>query len=348
VPPTLRLSVLDQSPIPAGCDAADAFANTVDLARFTEALGYTRYWVAEHHGAGGLAGSAPEILVAHLAAVTSTIRVGSGGVMLPHYSPLKVAEQFGLLETLHPGRIDLGIGRAPGSDRITSVALQRNRRTPVLDDFAEQIAELRAWFEGSFPDHHPFGAIAAAPIPAPPPPIWLLTSSGWSARAAASVGVGVAFAHFITPAGGPEAMARYRLEFVPAYAGDLPRTAVGVNVICADSDGEADRVASSARLWRHRISRLGIRGPVPTVEEALADPYQPDRPERAASEIPTSVVGSPERARAEIEAIAAAYGVDEVIVVSITHDHAARRRSYELLAQIFELPTRLADEVAVD
>ena len=291
--------MLDQSPIPAGGDAGVALRNSIDLAQLTESLGYTRYWVAEHHGTGGLAGSAPEILIAHIASATSSIRVGSGGVMLPHYSALKVAEQFGMLETLHliTDRSP-GLGRAsPGSDGITSLALQRNRRAPASDDFAEQLAELLAWFEDSFPESHPFRPVTASPTPDAPPEIWLLTSSGWSARAAATFGVGIAFAHFISAEGGPQAIAQYKREFTPRHLDDRPKSSVAVGVVCADTDVEADRLASSARLWRYRQRQLGIRGPVPSVEDALADPHGAKDDAFASLGVAKSIVGSPAQAR---------------------------------------------------
>jgi luciferase family oxidoreductase group 1 len=256
--------------------------------------------------------------------------------MLPHYSALKVAEQFNILESLHPGRIDLGLGRAPGTDGITSLALQRNRRVPAIDDYADQIAELLAWFDDSFPESHPFRRVTLSPRPSAPPEVWLLTSSGWSARAAATFGVGIAFAHFISPDGGPEAIAQYRRDFSPRRDEDRPRTAVAIGVICAETDDEANRLASSSRLWRYRQRHLNIRGPVPSVEEALADPH--DEPENLLGRgISRAIVGSPEHARDEIEALARLYDVDEVIVVTITYDHGARRRSYELLADVFDL-----------
>jgi luciferase family oxidoreductase group 1 len=337
---TLRLSVLDQSPIPSGSSVTRAFENSVDLARFCEALGYERYWLAEHHGTTGLAGSAPEVLIAHVAANTSAIRVGSGGVMLSHYSPLKVAEQFRVLEALHPGRIDLGIGRAPGSEQLAALALQRNREHPSSDDFIEQIAELLAWFDSSFPTEHPFSRLRATPIPDGAPELWLLSSSGYSAKVAAHFGAGLCFAHFISADGGPEAIETYRDLFRGDDEHDKPKASVAIGVICADSDEEAEHLAESGRLWRFRQRRYGERGPVPSVAEALAYSYSDiDRGLLEAGR-GRAVVGGPERVRAEVEALALAYKVDEVVVVTITHDHGARRRSYELLAEMFSLTPR--------
>src|SRR5665213_2570194 len=229
----VTLSVLDQTPVPSGSTPGEAIANSVDLAQRTEALGYTRYWLAEHHGTYGLAGSAPELLIAHIAAKTSTIRVGSGGVMLPHYSALKVAELFRVLATMHPGRIDLGLGRAPGGTPLATLALQRNRKHPAGDDFLEQLAELRAWLADDFPDNHPFQRQPATPVPEIAPELWLLRSSGFSAQAAAHFGTGLCFAHFINAHGGPEAMAYYREHFARYRPEDTPRSSIAVRVVCA-------------------------------------------------------------------------------------------------------------------
>ena len=321
---TLKLSVLDQSPIAEGTSAAQAFANTVDLARYAEQLGYHRYWLAEHHATTGLAGSAPEVMIAHVAAHTSTIRVGSGGVMLPHYSPLKVVEQFRVLHALHPGRIDLGLGRAPGSDGLTAIALQRDRSQRLSDDFAQQMAELLAWLGEGFPEDHPFRRIDATPLMPGGPEVWLLSSSGWSAVAAAQLGLSLCFASFINPDAAEESIALYREHFTPSAALQEPRVTLALSVVCARTDTEADRLASSVRLWRRR-QRAGQRGPVPTVEEAAAQLGGPDKPGRM-------LVGGPGRVADGLLALAETYAMDEIMVVTITHDHAARRRSYELLA----------------
>ena len=331
------LAVLDQSPVPEGASAAEVLANTVELAQLAERLGYRRYWLAEHHGTGGLAGSAPEILIAHVAARTSRIRVGSGGVMLSHYSPLKVAEQFHLLESLHPGRIDLGLGRAPGGEPLTSIALQRNREHPAGDDFVEQLAELVAWLGGSFPEQHPFARLAATPLPEGNPPIWLLSSSGYSAAVAGHYGTGLCFAHFINDEGGPASVEQYRERFRATWPEDEPRASVAVGVVCAESDGEADELATSADLWRLRSRRYGERGPVPSVATARTFSYSDSDRDFLAESRHKLVVGSPATVHERLEALADAYGCDEVVVVTVIHDHAARLRSYELLAEIFAL-----------
>ena len=331
------LSVLDQSPVPSGSSAPKALANSVELAVLAERLGYRRYWVAEHHSTTGLAGSAPEILVGHLASATSAIRVGSGGVMLPHYSAYKVAEQFKLLEALHPGRIDLGIGRAPGGSPLSSLALQRERDHRVGDDFASQLAELGAWLDDGFPPEHPFARLRATPSTPRRPDLWLLSSSGYSASAAAQAGAGLAWANFISAEGGPEAISHYRATFRPGQRRE-PEAALAVSVVCARSAEEADLLAKSADLWRLRLrDGSGDPGLVPSVEEALS--VRLSAAERATIEANRSrlVVGDPDTVRERLEHLAKLHGVGEVIVVTIVHDHLARLESYRLLAESFGL-----------
>jgi luciferase family oxidoreductase group 1 len=319
------LSVLDQSPVPEGSAGPDALRNTLDLARLADRLGYHRYWLAEHHGLS-LAGPAPEVLIGPVAAATSRIRVGSGGVMLPHYSPFKVAEAFSVLAGLYPGRIDLGIGRASGTDPMTTYALQRDRREVSPDDFPQQLAELLAHYDGGFPADHPFARLGRSlPGGDERPEIWLLGSSAQSAVWAAQLDLPYAFADFINPAGAPIA-ASYRER------AKTPRTAVGVWAICADTDEEAERLASSITM-SFAMLRQGRPIPVPPPERALRFLAQHGDPGSGRRRI----VGAPDTVRAGIEQVAAEYGADEVIVVTITHDHGARRRSYELIADAFGL-----------
>ena len=321
------LGILDQSPIPEGATGADALRNSVDLARLGESLGYGRYWVAEHHGTPMLAGAAPEILIAEIAAATERIRVGSAGIMLPHYSPLKVAETFSILCGFHPGRIDLGVGRAPGTDPRTMFALQRDRRAGAPDDFPEQFAELLAYLEDDFPEKHPFGRLAALPGGDERPDVWLLGSSQQSAVWAAELGLPYSFADFINPAGA-ELAQLYREQFRPSRRRETPYVGVTVSVVCAETGEEARRLASSQRMAIAML-RSGRSIAVPPVERALAflggnDDVTPGR---------RLIAGSPERVVAELEEVADAYGADEVMAVTIVHDHEARRRSYELLAE---------------
>jgi luciferase family oxidoreductase group 1 len=330
----VRLSILDQSPIPAGATAAEALANTIDLAQTAERLGYTRHWLAEHHNTLGLAGSAPEVLTARVAAATERIRVGAGGVMLPHYSPLKVAEAFHVLAALFPGRIDLGIGRAPGGDPLSAHAL----RTGPEPQFPHQVQDLIGFLEDRLHPEHPYARVRATPVPPAPPPVWLLGSSDYSAACAAALGTAFSFAHFINPAGGPESVAAYRASFRPSPALPEPVASVGVGVVCAQTTDEALRQAASVRLWRRRLMR-GDPGPVPTVEEARAELGEAaDRPPHDAEQ--RLIVGAPDEVRDALADLAGRYGAEELVVLTIVHDHAARVRSYELLADAFALGGR--------
>ena len=328
----MLLGVLDQSPIAEGSPPAQALHNSLDLAELTDRLGYHRYWVAEHHATPALACAAPEILIGAIAPRTRRIRVGSGGVMLPHYSPLKVAETFSSLSGLHPERIDLGLGRAPGTDPMTMLALQRDRRHAPGDDFIEQLVELLGLLEDRLPPNHPF-ARHAGTLPGLPerPEPWLLGSSPQSALWAAELGLPYSFADFINP-NGPSIAADYCGRFVDSERLAAPLVSVGVIAICADTDEEAERLAASSRMMLSLL-RQGRLIEIPPVEKALRylETRSPGKSDRRA------VIGSPEQVRAGLEAVAAEYGADELLVLTITHDHAARRRSYELIAEAFGL-----------
>jgi luciferase family oxidoreductase group 1 len=331
----LRLSVLDQSPIPEGSTGADALHNTLDLARLADRLGYHRYWVAEHHATPGLASAAPEVLIGPVAAATDRIRVGSGGVMLPHYSPFKVAETFSALSGLFPGRIDLGLGRAPGTDGLTMYALQRDRREASPDDFPQQLAELLGYLNGNLPADHPFARLSATlpGLPERPEP-WLLGSSPQSAIWAGQLGLRYAFADFIN-AGGSEIAALYRQQFADTEAMPAPVVAAAVWAICADTEGEAQRLAASSRMTL-RLLRQGRLIPVPPVEKALRFLEENgSAPDPSGHGHRRGVIGDPEQVRSGLEQVAREYGAEELILVTITYDHAARRRSYELIAEAF-------------
>jgi luciferase family oxidoreductase group 1 len=331
----LRLSVLDQSPISEGSTGAQALRNTLDLARLADRLGYHRYWVAEHHGGPMLAGPSPEALIGPIAAATERLRVGSGGVMLPHYSPLKVAETFSLLAGLFPGRIDLALGRAPGTDGRTMLALQRDRRQAAPDDFDQQLAELLGYLDDNLPPDHPFARLAKV-LPGRPetPEPWLLGSSPQSAIWAGQLGLPYAFADFINPDGAAIAEL-YRRRFVPSPTLEAPRLAVGVWAIAAGSDEEAERLAASSRMAM-TLLRQGRLIEVPPVEKALRFLAQ----ENVTPHHRRAVLGAPATVRAGIEGVAAEYGAEEAILVTITYEHEARRRSYELIADAFELSGR--------
>jgi luciferase family oxidoreductase group 1 len=335
----LPLSVLDQSPVPEGSTGSQALQNTIDLARLADDLGFHRYWVAEHHGGVSLSGPSPEALIGPIAAATTRIRVGSGGVMLPHYSPFKVAETFSVLAGLFPGRIDLGIGRAAGTDPLTTFALQRDRSRAMPDDFPAQLAELLGYFGGTLPADHPFARLAGA-LPGRPelPDVWLLGSSPQSAIWAAELGLPYAFADFINPKGAAIAQ-DYRRRFVESGREGLPRVAVCAWVVCAETDEEAQRLASSSRMSL-TLLRRGRLIEVPPPEKALRFLEHEGLLDGGGNGAGTGgrrwVVGTPDVVRERLEQLARDYGADELMAVTITYDHAARRRSYELLAEAFD------------
>jgi luciferase family oxidoreductase group 1 len=330
----IRLSVLDVSPVPSGSTPADALRNTLDLAPFVEALGYERYWLAEHHNMALIASSVPEVMIGQVAAVTQRMRVGSGGIMLPNHAPLKVAETFRLLGALYPGRIDLGLGRAPGTDALTALALRRSRQALTADDFPEQLAELQAFFAGEFPDDHPFRSIKATPEGVETPPIWLLGSSDFSARLAGTLGLGFAFAHHIQPEPAVAALRLYQKSFKPSAQLAEPRSLVAVSVVCAETDERAEELAGPARLAFLRFSQ-NVRQPLPSVAEANAYRYHPVEQDWIRAHSGRWFVGSPETVREKITHLAEEAGVGEVMVTTMTHDHKDRRHSYELLAAAF-------------
>ncbi len=346
MPGPLRLSVLDQSPVSEGSTGAQALRNTIDLACLADALGYHRYWVAEHHGTLSLAGASPEALIGPIAAATTRLRVGSGGVMLPHYSPRKVAETFSVLSGLFPGRIDLGVGRTAGTDEVTARALQRDRRQAPEDDFPAQLVELLFYLGDRIGPKHPFAALAALPGRPESPEPWLLGSSYESAAWAAQAGLPYAFADFINP-GGAESAASYAQRFTSSQRLAIPRVAVAASVLCARTDAEAQRLASSGRMAR-ALRGLGQYVRVPPVETAVAYIAEHGEPADWGPRGPRAIVGDPATCRRRMEELAGDYGAEEVIVVTITHDHAARRRSYELLADAFALsPAAHAAEAVI-
>ena len=359
----LRLSVLDQSPVPAGFTPSDALNNSLALAQHVDALGYTRLWYSEHHAMDLLACTAPEILITRAAATTQRIRVGSGGIMLPHYAPLKVAEVFRTLHAMFPDRIDLGLGRAPGGGQLEAYALRRDRETPRTtgDDFPQQLAELRAFLHPErweqYKDArgpHPFSRIRVAPDAAGAPDIWLLGSSMWSAVTAAAEGLPYAFAHFFAGHNTRQAIEHYRANFRPSLGGEsdgriTAEATVAVGVICAPTDEEAQHLAASVRLLQRRI-RMDDRRPVATPEDALrelaAKPTAPnpllaftagslDAPEEG--EWLRYFVGTPDKVAAQLRAMAHDLEINEIIVNTITHSQEARLRSYTLLAEAMEL-----------
>jgi luciferase family oxidoreductase group 1 len=332
------LSVLDVSPVSSGSDGAQALRNTLQLARLADRLGYERYWLAEHHNLPSIASSAPEIMIGHVASVTERIRVGAGGIMLPNHSPLKVAETFRVLEALHPGRIDLGIGRAPGTDPVTATALRRSPHGLEAEDFPQLFGELLAFSGDGFPKEHPFRSVVAMPADVALPPIWLLGSSGYSARAAGQIGFGYAFASHFSSADPAPAMRAYRESFEPSENFERPSALLAVAVVCGETGEHARMLASSMELAWVRM-RSGNPGPLPSPEEAMAYPYKLAERQLADAYRTMQVVGDSPTVRAHIEELAAHTMADEVMITTNVYDHAERLRSYERLAAAFAVAT---------
>ena len=332
-----RLGVLDQVPIPTGSSAAEALACTVALAQAAERLGYRRFWVAEHHNTTSLASSAPEVLIAHVAAHTSSMRVGAGGILLSHYSPLKVAEVFRTLQTLHPGRIDLGIGRAAGTDERTEAALAHGPGALGDECHPDQLTDLLGFLHDCLGRDHPFAGVVAMPAGTTAPEVWVLGSSAYGASLAAKLGLPFAFAHFVAPTFAAQVVAGYRRRFRPSRVCRAPIVALGVSVLCADSDAEAERLAISGDRWRLR-SEGSERGPLLAVEHAEAQALTDVERARLAQQRDRRITGAPDRVRAVLDELRRATTADELVVLSICHDPAARLRSYELLADAFQLP----------
>jgi luciferase family oxidoreductase group 1 len=332
----LPLSVLDLSPVTSGGSGPIALRNTLDLARLADRLGYTRYWVAEHHNLPSIASSAPDIMIGQIAAITEHIRVGSGGVMLPNHAPLMVAERFKTLEGLFPGRIDLGLGRAPGTDQITSIALRRRQDIRDEDDFLERFQELLLIESRGFPDNHPFSKVRAMPADVVLPPIYLLGSSGYSAELAAMIGAGFSFAHHFSDYDPAAAMTTYRTRFRPSVSRATPLAILAVAAICADTDAEAERLASTVDLNFVRRSK-GEYLPLASPEEAASYPYAPIDRERIAHNRARLFVGAPATVCDRLQPLIAATQADELMITTMIYDHGARRRSYELLADAFAL-----------
>jgi luciferase family oxidoreductase group 1 len=330
------LSVLDLSPVAEGMTGAQALHNSLDLARHCDALGYTRYWCAEHHNMPAIASSAPDIMIGQIAAVTTNMRVGSGGVMLPNHAPLMVAERFKVLEALFPGRIDLGLGRAPGTDPATSYALRRRQGIDEQDDFLERFNELMLLESRGFPAGHPFHNIRAMPAETPLPPIYLLGSSDYSAQLAAHIGAAFSFAHHFASFPAEAAMRIYRDNFKPSAMHARPYAILGTAVVCADTDEEADHLAKTVDLNLARRNK-GEYLPLASPEEAAAYPYTPVDRTRIAQNRAKMSVGSPRTVKAKLDALIADTRADEVMVTTMIYDHAARKRSYELLAEAFGL-----------
>lgn len=332
----IPLSVLDLSPVVSGSTPSEALRNTLNLARLADKLGYTRYWLAEHHNSPSIASSAPEIMIGQIARETARIRVGSGGIMLPNHAPLKVAEWFRTLEALFPGRIDLGIGRAPGTDPRTALALRRSSDNLRAENFPAQLEELFHFTTGGFPPDHPFRTIIASPNDVPLPPVWLLGSSLFSAHLSAELGLGFAFAHHFSPHAAIEAMRIYHSQFSPSPYLAERHAILTVAVICAETDEEADYLASSQDLFWVRF-QSGQFAPLPSPTEAANYPYTPAEQMLVRSRRSHIFVGSPASVQPRIQALVKHTGAHEVMVTTHLHDHQKRLRCYELLAEAFGL-----------
>lgn len=330
------LSVLDLAPVGVDITPAEALTTTTELAKAAERWGYHRLWVAEHHGMPGIASSSPSVVIAHLAAATSTLRIGSGGVMLPNHAPLVVAEQFGTLQALHPGRIDLGIGRAPGTDQATARALRRTSGPLSAEDFPEQLGELIAFLGDDFPAEHPYADVHSVPH-GPTPPIWLLGSSGFSAQVAGALGLPFAFAHHFSSANTLPALALYRDSFRPSSVLSEPYALIGVQAIAAETDAEALALARPIALSMLRLRR-GMPGRLPTVREAEEYPYTTVEQDFVDKWLADAVYGSPETVRAGLDELRERTEVDELMLTANIADREAKLRSYELIAGAYRLP----------
>jgi luciferase family oxidoreductase group 1 len=335
----MKLGVLDQSPIVSGHTPAQAVRETLELAQLADRLGYHRYWLAEHHAIAALADPCPEVLAARVAAATRRMRVGTGGVLLPYYSPLKVAEVFRMLEALYPGRIDLGIGRAPGGDLRTAQALS-NGAFDAAERFPGQVQDLVGFLDGTLPADHPSARVRVQPAADTAPEIWLLGSSDYSGALAAHLGLRFAFAQFINAHGGDAVMRAYRQHFRAARESE-PRSLVCVFTICAETAERAERLAHSVDLRRVHMAR-GVEAAVPTLEEADAYPWSDVERAYAAQQRARIVHGDPQTVRDKLARLAEQYQADELMIITITGDYASRRRSYELVAEAFELERALS------
>src|SRR3982075_3629277 len=337
----IPLSILDLSVVTTGTRPAASPRNSIDLAVHDDRLGYVRYWLAEHHNLASVASPAPDLMIGQIAAVTQHIRVGSGGVMLPNHAPLMVAERFKMLEALFPGRIDLGLGRAPGTDGATAYALRSRLDRREGDDFLERLHELTLWETREFPPGHPFNNVVAMPDDTPLPPIWLLGSSDYSSELAAQVGMGFAFAHHFASYEAVDALTHYRSRFKPSRWRSKPHGILAVAVVAAETDAEAERLASSMDLNRLRRDR-GQYLPLPSPEEALAYPYTDAERASVARNRARLFVGSPATVMGKLQPMIDAGRADELMIITAVYDHEARKKSYSLLADAFGLGKKVA------
>ncbi|QGQ98933.1 LLM class flavin-dependent oxidoreductase [Paenibacillus psychroresistens] len=332
----LKLSALDHSQICEGRTAGDTLLETTRLAQETDKFGYTRFWVSEHHSSTALAHSSPEVLIAHIAAMTKRIRVGSGGIMATHYSAYKIAENFRLLEALHPGRIDLGIGRAPGGTPLSSRALQEGKYN-TGDQTPQQVSDLTHYFHDNLPADHRFAGLQVSPVIPTVPEIWMLGSSQGSDRIAAQHGTAFAYAQFFGVPQSDQSIASYKQNFKPSILNKKPHALAAVLVICAETEEEANRLAMSSNLFYLKLEQGRLLDTFPSVQTAEDYRYTPNDLENIAAKSHRRVIGTPAQVKAKLLAMSEQYGIDEIMVVSPIHNFADRVRSYRLLGEVFEL-----------
>lgn len=333
----MKLSILDQSPVSEGSTPAEALAETASLAIEADRLGYHRFWVSEHHAARGLAGSSPEVLMAHLAAVTSRIRIGSGAVLLPHYSAYKVAENFRVLEALYPGRIDLGLGRAAGGGALAARALQENRTGGGAELYELQIQDLLSYLYGAPDQSHRFAGLETSPQVSTAPELWLLGSSRESAALAARLGTGYAYARFINSAGGSMAVRSFRNSFRPSPAASAPQALVSVFAVCAETSAEADRLAASMDLSLVQLEKGHVSTGTPSVETALGYKYTPYDRFRIEDNRRRMVLGSPDEVRRQFTALMEEYQCEEIMFATLVHRYEDKLKSLRLIADVYGL-----------
>ncbi|MBM7692735.1 luciferase family oxidoreductase group 1 [Peribacillus deserti] len=330
----MKLSVLDQSVIPSGGNARLALENTVRLAQITEKLGYTRFWVAEHHNTNGMAGTAPEILISHIASKTEKIRVGSGGVLLPQYSPFKVAENFKVLEALYPHRMDLGIGRSPGGGANTRLALTDGVRRS-LNEFPRQVGDLQGFLAGSLPENHIYQDVTAFPLTETLPEMWLLGITHRGARVAAENGTAFTYGHFITPENGKRAMEYYFDHFIPSPLLQKAKANVCIFVVCASTQEKAEELALSQDMWLLAVEKTGDTR-IPSVEEARSIPLTKEQLARVHENRKRTIIGTPDKVRDELLLLEEIYGTDEFMIITNVHNFEDKIQSYTLLAEAFQ------------
>lgn len=331
----MKLSVLDQAPISRGTNVVQTLKNTIELAKVTEELGYTRYWVAEHHNTSGLASTSPEILIARIASATNRIRVGSGGVLLPQYSPYKVAENFKMLEALFPGRIDLGLGRSPGGSQITRLALTDGDKKS-MSAFHRQLKELQGFLHNTLPREHAYRNVKATPRTETNPSMWVLGLSERGAETAANTGVGFTFGHFINQSNGKSVLETYRNKFQPSASLEQPANNVCIFVICADTQKEAEELAISQDKWLLNAGK-GADTKIPAIDEVKSKPFSPEEQEEIEKNRNRAIIGTPDKVKMELDRLSKLYQSDEFMVITNIHDFKAKIHSYRLLAEAFNL-----------